>query len=126
MDHGQRAQASFACAEAHAPALIRKLLAEGIPAGVLVNVNFPSCAPQEVKGVAVTVQGRRDPGLAQLEERQDGRGIPYFWIHFARSRQSPQDGSDLAAVAAGKISVTPLRLDLTDEPTLTRYARAFG
>ena len=33
---------------------------------------------------------------------------------------------DLEAVAAGKISVTPLRLDLTDEPTLTRYARAFG
>jgi 5'-nucleotidase len=124
--HGQRAQASFACAEAHAPALIRKLLAEGIPAGVLVNVNFPGCAPEEVKGVAVAVQGRRDLGLAQLEERQDGRGIPYFWIHYARSRQSPLDGSDLAAVAAGKISVTPLRLDLTDEPMLARYARALG
>jgi 5'-nucleotidase len=123
---GQRAQASFACAEAHAPALIRKLLAEGIPPGVLVNVNFPSCPPEEVKGIAVTVQGRRDLGLAQLEERQDGRGIPYFWIHYARSRQSPQDGSDLAAIAAGKISLTPLRLDLTDEPMHARYARSFG
>jgi 5'-nucleotidase len=123
---GQREQTPFACAETHAPGLIRRLLKEGIPPGVLVNVNFPNCAPQEVAGVAVTVQGKRDLGLAQIEERQDGRGIPYFWIRFARSRQNPQNGTDLAAVAAAKISMTPLRLDLTDEPTLTRYARAFG
>ena len=123
---GERAKAPFACAETHAPALIRRLLDAGIPAGVLVNVNFPGCQPQEVTGLAVTVQGRRDAGLAQLEERQDGRGIPYFWIRFARNRQIPLDGSDLAAVAAGKISLTPLRLDLTDEPTHTLYARIFG
>jgi 5'-nucleotidase len=122
---GERANAPFACAETHAPSLIRKLLEAGIPSGILVNVNFPGCGPKEVTGIAVAMQGRRDPGLAQLEERQDGRGIPYFWIRFARNRQTPQNGSDLAAVAAGKISVTPLRLDLTDEPTLTRYARFF-
>ena len=123
---GERAKAPFACAETHAPGLIRKLLEAGIPAGILVNVNFPSCGPQDVNGIAATVQGQRDAGLAQLEERQDGRGIPYFWIRFARNRQIPRDGSDLAAIAAGQISLTPLRLDLTDEPTLTRYARIFG
>ncbi|HWG04628.1 MAG TPA: 5'/3'-nucleotidase SurE [Beijerinckiaceae bacterium] len=122
---GGRANASFDCAERHAPGLIRKLLEAGIPEGILVNVNFPGCDVDELKGIAVTVQGQRDAGLAQLEERADGRGIPYFWIRFARNRQEPGNGTDLAAIAAGKISVTPLRLDLTDEPTLTRYAQIF-
>src|SRR5499427_7931680 len=42
-----------------APDIIRRVLAKGIPRDVLINVNFPNCAPADVKGIAVTVQGRR-------------------------------------------------------------------
>ena len=42
------------------------------------------------------------------------------------ARFEPGHGSDLKAIAEKKISVTPLRLDLTDEPTLTRFAQAFS
>ena len=70
-------------------------------------------------------QGFRSQELLRIDPRQDGRGNPYFWIAFARGPFEPGHGTDLAALAEKKISVTPLRLDLTDEPTLTRFASLF-
>src|SRR5437588_806396 len=60
----------------HGPALIRRVLAEGMPRDVLVNVNFPDCAADAVKGIAVTTQGKRDQELLRIEPRFDGRGNP--------------------------------------------------
>ena len=114
------------CTETHAPRLLKKLLAEGISPGTLINVNFPDCPPDEVQGIAVTVQGKRDANLLKIDARHDGRGIPYYWIAFQRGAFTPGKGTDLEALAAKKISLTPLRLDLTDESALSRYAEAFG
>ena len=47
-----------------APGIIRKVIAEGIPPHVLVNINFPDCEPDDVKGVAVGMQGRAHAGPA--------------------------------------------------------------
>jgi 5'-nucleotidase len=112
--------------EAHAPGVIAKILEIGIPEGTLVNVNFPPCPASEVDGVAVTCQGRRDAQLLRIEERRDGRAIPYYWLMFQRSGIIPGVGSDLEALAANKVSVTPLRLDLTDQAERLRYAEAFA
>ena len=114
----------WSAAETHGPNVIRDILALGVPRDVLVNVNFPARPASEIAGVSVTVQGRRDANLAGLEERFDGRGNPYYWIRYARTRSTPPHGTDLEAIANGRISITPLRLDLTDEPTLTRFALA--
>jgi 5'-nucleotidase len=116
----------FPTAEAHAPALIRMLLAEGIPPGVLINVNFPDCPPDDVRGIAATAQGRRDQELLRIEPRHDGRGNPYYWIAFERRKRVGAPGSDLAAIEDKCIAVTPLRLDMTDEPFMTRLASIFS
>lgn len=116
----------WACAEQHAPGIIRRILEEGIPEGILFNINFPDCLPADVQGVAVTVQGRRNQELLRIDPRHDGRGIPYYWVAFARGKYEPGNGTDLKALAEKRISVTPLELDLTHEPTLTRFARVFG
>ncbi len=58
--------------------------------------------------------------------RQDGRGNPYYWIAFSRTELvNLPEGTDLAALAEKRISITPLRLDLTDEPFLTRLVKLF-
>ena len=114
------------CGERHAAETVRRVLDVGIPRGTLVNVNFPDCAPDEVVGTEVTRQGERDTALMQVHEREDGRGNPYFWIGFARGKFTAVEGSDLEALKNRRISVTPLRLDLTDRDTHERYARAFG
>ena len=108
-----------------APGVIETILKAGIPEGVLVTVNFPACAADEVKGVAITQQGRRDADLLRIEERHDGRAIPYYWLMFQRGGFTPGVGTDLEALAARKVSVTPLRLDLTAEAEMRRYAEAF-
>jgi 5'-nucleotidase len=115
----------WGCAEAHAVEVVRKLIDAGIPPNVLMNVNFPNCQPEDVQGIAVTMQGRRSNDLMYIEDRKDGRGIPYYWISFQRGDFTAERGTDLEALEQNKISVTPLNLDYTDHPTLTRLAAAF-
>ena len=67
------------------PDLIRRVLAEGMPRDVLVNINFPDCAPDQVKGIAVSTQGKRPQELLRIEPRRDGRGNPYYWIAYERA-----------------------------------------
>ena len=108
------------------PDIIRRVLAAGIPRDVLVNINFPDCAPADVKGIAVTSQGRNRQERLQIDQRQDGRGNAYYWIAYVRMRgQPPNDGSDISALADNRIAVTPLRLDMTDEPFMTQLAQLF-
>jgi 5'/3'-nucleotidase len=111
----------------YAPDVIRRVLNAGMPRDVLVNVNFPDCAPEEVVGIAVAVQGKRDQELLHIEARHDGRGNPYYWVAFGPGGvSSAAPGSDLAALDEKRISVTPLRLDLTDEPFMTVLAEVFA
>jgi 5'-nucleotidase len=109
------------------PDLIRRVLADGMPRDVLININFPDCPPQDVKGIAVTSQGKRNQGLLRIEPRYDGRGNPYYWIAYERvPLVLERDGTDLSALADKRIAVTPLRLNMTDEPFMTQLAAIFG
>ncbi|MDP4024296.1 5'/3'-nucleotidase SurE [Methylobacterium sp. NEAU 140] len=123
---GGRDALKWHCARTHGPRVVRKILETGIEPGILINVNFPDCEPEEVAGIAVAAQGFRNQALLKIDPRVDGRGNPYFWLAFAKARFEPGNGSDLKAIAEKRIAVTPLRLDLTDEPTLTRFAQAFA
>ncbi|MDF1609891.1 5'/3'-nucleotidase SurE [Hoeflea sp. YIM 152468] len=99
--------------ETLAPALLRKLVAIDLPSDTLLNLNFPNCAVDEVKGVVVSDQGQMSHRLS-VEERHDGRGFPYFWLKFGRREFAPDSNSDIKAISNGYISVTPLKMDLTN------------
>lgn len=107
----------------HAPALVRKLLKPGLPPGTLLNVNFPAVPPGQVTGVEVTRQGIRDQDSLVVDERADPWGKPYYWFGFRFRPSTLVDGTDLAALAAGAISVTPLSLDLTNDAVALRLAQ---
>jgi 5'-nucleotidase len=108
----------------HAPDLIRRVLKTGMPRDVLVNINFPDCPADKVAGIAVVTQGKRDQELLRIDGRHDGRGNPYYWIAFGRGGiAGAAAGSDLAALNDMRIAVTPLRLDLTDQPFMTKLAQ---
>lgn len=112
-----REQPLWETAKKFGPEIVSKVLSEGVPRNTVININFPACTPDEVRGVRVTRQGKRNLGFLKVEERRDGRGNPYFWIGFERAAMldTPAEGTDLAALAADYVSVTPLRLDRTDE-----------
>ena len=111
--------------ETHAPALIRKLVKVDLPDGTLLNVNFPNCAADAVAGTEVTSQGKLDFGLS-IDERTDGRGFPYFWLRFGERFGDFRAGTDIHALRENQISVTPLKLDLTDYTVQDRLMRALN
>jgi 5'-nucleotidase len=121
-----KSEINWSCGETHGPALIRKLTEIGWPQDVLMNVNFPDSAPNGVKGVEITMQGKRDMQTAALDRRIDARGFPYFWIGFKRVRSNPDIGSDLRAIYEKRISVTPLHLNLTEQGVLKTLRGAFS
>jgi 5'-nucleotidase len=112
-------------AETLAPDLLKKLIASDLPKGVFLNVNFPNCEPEEVQGVEVTAQGKYVHGL-WVDERKDGRNFPYYWLRFGKQMLDPVKGSDIHALDARRISVTPLKLDLTAHEARESLARVLG
>ena len=110
--------ALYHTAEHYAPGIVRKLMERGWPADVVINLNFPDLEPDQVKGVEVTAQGQRDLLRAQAERRTDLRGRDYYWMGFQGREDNAPEGTDLYAVRHGRISVTPLQIDLTHRPTL--------
>lgn len=123
---GLGANVPFAAAEAWGEKVLKSLTAAAIARGTLINVNFPALDPSAVKGVRVVRQGFRDYGRLRIEERKDPRGFPYYWFGLASTVETPGHTTDLEAIADGYISVTPLHLDLTHEPSLAGLADAFA
>jgi 5'-nucleotidase len=115
----------WAAAEHHAADIVRRLVAMGWPRNVLMNVNFPDVAPEDVSGIEITVQGRRKIGDAVTKGR-DPRGYDYVWIGTERDEDPSFVGSDLKAVNEGRISITPLCLDLTHKPSMAALRKEFG
>jgi 5'-nucleotidase len=111
----------------HGPDIIRKVLARGVGHDVLININFPDCRPDEVKGIAVSGLGRRRQERLHIDKRMDGRGNPYYWIAYSRQNTfAPDHGSDMAAIEDRRIAVTPLKIDITDAPTMADIAKLFA
>lgn len=95
----------------------RKVLEEGLPADTLLNVNLPMLPASRIKGVEVTRQGRRVYDDV-IVEKKDPRGRAYFWIGNGEARWSEAGGTDIEAIRKGKISVTPIHLDLTNHSAI--------
>ena len=109
--------AKWATSEHWVGETVRRLSTMAWPKNVLMNVNFPDVAANSVTGIEATRQGRRKIG-SEFTEGVDPRGEPYFWIGAQRGEDRRRRGTDLEAVTRGAISVTPLSMDLTHEPSL--------
>lgn len=99
-----------------APDIIRKLCAQGWPKGTLMNLNFPACYVDAVKGIKVIAQGKHDIAVA-LHEHHDPKGNPYYWLGGPRTHKGAED-TDVWALESGHITITPLHLDCTDYKVL--------
>ena len=108
----------FGPAAAFAARLAAWVLATGLPPDTLLNVNVPpdkdGVPPNAVE---LTRMGRRRYGDA-IVEKVDPRGRKYYWIAGDEVPFVAEEGTDFHAVQHGRISVTPIHLDLTNYPTL--------
>jgi len=117
-----RENANFQMAAEVAASVAMKVLADGLPSDVILNINFPE---EWNGGVRVTRQGRR-AGKTVLVENLDPRGREYFWLHEELHKPNePVSGAlmtDYAAVKAGYVSVSPLQIDRTAHAFLDRMS----
>ena len=114
---------NWGTAEEHASKIIDRLFTDDWPKDLLININFPDCAPSAISGYQVTTQGKRKLG-DELLERIDPRGQPYVWIGGLRSDDVQQAGTDLQAVAENYVSITPVHMDMTHRPSFDRLRLA--
>ncbi len=115
---------SFAAAEQAGADILRQLVDCDWGRGVLLNINFPPL--EQAKGVRVTEQGFRDYGHIRIDARVDPRGFPYYWFGYGREVGSPGKATDIQAIRDGYVSVTPIHLDLTHQPSLATLRARFG
>jgi 5'-nucleotidase len=112
-----RGQVDFEAAARFARQLAATLLRSEVPADTLLNVNVPDLPAGEIKGFALTRQGKRRYSDA-IVEKVDPRGRKYYWIGGESLDFVDAEGTDFNATSRGYISVTPLHLDLTNYASL--------
>lgn len=92
--------------------LIEHVLTEHLSSSTILNVNVPDVPFDELQGFEVTRLGTRhcaEPTIRQV----DPRGHPIYWVGPAGAEQDSGEGTDFHAVKNNRVSVTPLRIDLT-------------
>jgi 5'-nucleotidase len=107
----------FEVAAGFVAALVERIEEVPLPASTLLNVNVPAGVPD---GVEVTSLGKRIyRDELKLDHEEDGPPTRRrYWIYGSDPGFHDEPGTDLAAVAAGRIAVTPIHFDLTDRPGL--------
>lgn len=104
-------------AAAMARRVVEHQIAQPLAAPVLLNVNFPNRPLQAMTGWSVTRLGKRHPSEPVVRTTTPF-GDPIYWIGSAGAAADATPGTDFHAVAEGKVSITPLRLDLTHQGQL--------
>ena len=112
---GGRDAVPWDTARAHAPAAVARLWPAIAGAPACLNVNFPDLPAGRAGPLTLTRQGVGLVQSIEVDSRTDLRGGEYHWLNFRRGpRDNPPDAESVV-VAAGRITVTPLRFERTDE-----------
>jgi 5'-nucleotidase len=86
----------------------------GLPKDTLLNINVPNLKEEEIKSYKITRQGRWVHSENAVVEKVDPRGRKYYWIGGGEWIYEQRRDTDFAAVSSAHISITPLRLDMTN------------
>lgn len=102
----------FETAAHFARKLVKKVIQEGLPKGLVLNVNVPNVSEKKIKGYAFSRLGKRNYGEV-IFEKLDPRGRKYYWIGGDDRTFNDIPGSDGNRIYKKIISITPLQVDLT-------------
>lgn len=97
--------------------LVRKLQARALESDVILNVNVPDRPYEELAGLESTRLGFRHKSEPLIRDK-DPHDRTIYWIGPAGPGQDAGEGTDFAAIEAGRVSVTPLKVDLTRHEAL--------
>ncbi len=104
--------ADFSQAENEIKTIVKEALANGIPKGVVLNVNIPKINKKELKGVKVCRQAKAN-WKEKFDKRTNPMGKDYYWLTGEFELLDKGEDTDEWALANGYISVVPTQFDLT-------------
>ena len=110
----------YSAAAQVARVIAEKVMENKMPGNVLLNINVPYLPFEKIKGYRITRQGLR-VYRDELVRREDPRGRPYYWIGGDAPTGVPEEGTDVGALSAGFVSITPISLDLTAYDYMERF-----
>lgn len=116
----------WATARSLAPEVLRRLAGIGWSERACLNVNFPDCPAERAGPLTLTRQGIGLLDGIDVVSRTDPRDLTYHWLQLHRGRTGDALGSETAALAAGNVSVTPLRFERTDDESFAQMGKLLG
>lgn len=105
--------------------LIRRIMDSGkgkLKPGTILNINIPSAAESEIRGVKITKQGK-SYWEDSFEVRADPNGRDYYWLTGKMVITDKSNENDIIAVKENYISITPLHYDLTDHESIEQLRK---
>jgi len=97
--------------------LVARLQKQPLPQPALLNINVPDIEYERLNGFSVTRLGKRHKAEPVIKSTTP-RGDVVYWIGAAGAAQDAGEGTDFHAIAANRVSITPLQMDLTRYPQL--------
>jgi len=104
---------NFTTAADVAARIARLILRNGLPEDTYLNVNVPNLHREDIAGVEITRLGKRIYRDA-VEIKTDEKGNSFLWIGGQQPSWEGGEQTDFRAIEAGRISITPLHLDVTN------------
>lgn len=120
-----KSSVDFSAAARVARELVQRFQRQPIRKPVLLNVNVPEGRYEDLRGMVVTRLGKRHKAEPVVRDTTP-RGESVYWIGPAGQAADAGAGTDFHAVAAGVVSVTPLRIDLTHSEQIPEVAEWLG
>ena len=102
--------------------LVRQVLEDPVPADTILNVNVPDVPLEALRGFEATRLGHRHRSEPVVRDT-DPRGRPIYWVGPPGGEQDAGPGTDFHAIRQGRVSITPIQVDLTRYSALETVAR---
>lgn len=104
--------ADFEPAKSFIKKITLQVLANGLPEGVILNVNFPKLKENEIKGIKICRQAKA-MWMEEFDKRQNPQGRDYYWLTGKFVNLDNGEDTDEWALEKGYISIVPVQFDLT-------------
>ncbi|WP_417354013.1 5'/3'-nucleotidase SurE [Flavobacterium sp.] len=104
--------ADFEPAKSFIKKIALQVLANGLPEGVILNVNFPKLKENEIKGIKICRQAKA-MWMEEFDKRQNPQGRDYYWLTGKFVNLDNGEDTDEWALEKGFISIVPVQFDLT-------------
>lgn len=105
-------EANFEPTTAYVKKIASSVLKNGLPNGVVLNVNIPKLEAKEIKGIRISRQAKAH-WVEEFDKRTNPQGRDYYWLTGEFVNEDEGEDTDEWALANGYVSVVPIQFDLT-------------